>query len=124
MDPNSNEFNMNLISILHTILDKISKEIENNDDGIEHQMILVRLFQCLDLLYSNITLSQDQLTDVHSWLQNYCEYYNFENKELSIIHKLLFAQRIRVKNGEIFDGIAKQIERIYGQIEDVGITQK
>lgn len=40
---------------------------------------------------------------------------------MAIIHKLLFAQRIRVKNGEILSGIAKQIERLYGQVEDVSL---
>lgn len=64
-------------------------------------------------------MSKKAIFQVDAWLQNYCEYNSFEERDLTIIHKLLFAQRVRVKNGEILSSIAKQIERLYGQIEDV-----
>lgn len=115
------ELNIQLINTLHGVLDEISKSFENNDIDSEHHIILVKLFQSLEHLYTNIPLAIEQANEVHAWLQNYSEHYSFENRDLSIIHKLLFAQRIRVKHGEILSGIAKQIERLYGQIEDVSL---
>lgn len=137
--PSENETNVNMISILHNILNAVSKSFENNDISIKHHAILVILFQSLDILYTNISLTIEQaagvthrlnnnvdfqksnkaIFQVVAWLQNYCEYYSFGEQDLTIMHKLLFAQLIRVKNGEILSSIAKQIERLYGQIEDV-----
>lgn len=66
-NPSSNELNVNLISILHNVLDKISKSFENNDIDLEHHVILVRLFQSLELLYNNITLTPEQATEVNEF---------------------------------------------------------
>lgn len=63
--PNGNETNVNMISILHTILDTVSKSFENNDVDIEHHhAILVKLFQSLDILYTNISLTTEQAAKV------------------------------------------------------------
>lgn len=59
-----NETNVNMISILHNILDMVSKSFENNDVDIEHHAILLKLFQSLDILYTNISLTIDQVAEV------------------------------------------------------------
>lgn len=62
--PSENEPNVNMITILHNILDKVSKSFENNDVDIEHHAILVKLFQSLDILYTNISLTIEQAAEV------------------------------------------------------------
>lgn len=115
----SNEINTNLINILQNVLDKIVISFENNDVEPEHQGMLLKMFQCLEILYENIELTQEEATDAHNWIANYCKNHTTEGAEKAIVHKLLFSQRIRTMKGPIFEGIAKQIENLLGQINDV-----
>lgn len=116
---NSNEINTNLINILQKVLDTIVKSFENNDVEPEHQGMLLKMFQCLEILYENIELTQEEASDVHNWITNYCKNHTTEGAEKTIVHKLLFSQRIRTMKGPIFEGIAQQIENLLGQINDV-----
>lgn len=68
--PNENETNVNMISILHNILDTVSKSFENNDVDIEHHAVLVKLFQSLEILYTNICLTIEQAAEVMHKLNN------------------------------------------------------
>lgn len=43
--------------------------------------------------------------------------------EISIVLKLLFKQRIRTQKSFLFDGVAKQIQKILGQHEVVRMIQ-
>lgn len=115
----SNEINTNLINILQNVLDKIVISFENNDVDPENQGMLLKMFQCLEILYENIELTQEEATDVHNWIVNYCKNHTTEGAEKTIVHKLLFSQRIRTMKGPIFEGIAKQIESLLGQINEV-----
>lgn len=116
-----NNVNTNLINILQNVLEKIVISFENNDISTEHQIIIQKMFQCLEILYDNIALSQEQAILVHNWLHNYCKLHNIEGSEHTIVHKLMFAQRVRTQKGPIFEGIAKQIETVLGQIQEVRI---
>lgn len=119
---NVNDVNTNLIIILQRLLDNIVASFENNDVEPEHQVILQMLFQCLEMLYNNITLTQDEATAVHDWLTDYCKSHSIERLELNaLVHKLLFAQRIRTERGPIFEEISKQIEAQLQQIQEVCI---
>lgn len=114
-----NDINANLINILQNVLDKVVTSLESNDVESEHQTILHKMFQCLEILYNSITLSQDQAAMVHNWLHNYCKMHNADGAEHTIVLKLLFTQRIRTQKGPMFEGIAKQIETLMGQIQEV-----
>lgn len=94
---------------------------ENNDVEPANQGMLLKIFQCLEILYDNIELTQDEATNVHNWLHNYCKNHTAEGVEHTIVHKLLFTQRIRTQKGPIFEGITKQIETLLGQIHEVFI---
>lgn len=96
-------------------MNKVVDLFENNDVESQHQVILQKLFQCLEMLYSSITLTQDEANGVHSWLCDYCKSHSVEGVENVIVHKLLFTQRVRTQKGPIFEGIAKQIELTLGQ---------
>lgn len=115
----SNDINMNFINILQNVLDTIVPSFENNEVETEHQVILLKLFQCLEMLYNSINLTPEQATLVHNWLHNYCKTHKADGAEHTIIHKLLFTQRVRTQKGAVFEGIAKQIETLLGQIQDV-----
>lgn len=114
-----NNINTNLINILQNVLDKIVVSFENNDISTEHQIMLQKMFQCLEILYNNIALSQEQAILVHTWLRNYCKFHDIEGSEHVIVHKLLFAQFVRTQKGPFLEGIAKQIETVLGQIHEV-----
>lgn len=114
-----NDVNTNLINILQRVLDDIVTAFENNDVEPPHQIMLLKMFQCLELLYNNITLTHEQATKVHSWLHGYCKVHEAKGVESTIVHKLLFTQRVRTQKGPIFEGIAKQIETILDQIGEV-----
>lgn len=82
--------------------------------------MLQKLFQCLEMLYNQINLANDEATEVHSWLTAYCNDHVIEDVSLNtVVHKMLFAQRIRSQKGPIFEGIAKQIELLLSQIQEV-----
>lgn len=113
-----NNVNTNLINILQSVISLTVTSFENNDIEPEHQIMLQKLFQCLEMLYNHITFTQDDAEEVHNWLTDYCKNHNIENVDLNtLVHKLLFAQRIRTKKGPIFEGIAKQIEVLLTQIQ-------
>lgn len=114
-----NEVNTNLIQILQRVLDSIVTAFENDEVEPPHQIILLKMFQCLELLYSNIALTHEQATQVHSWLYGYCKDHEIKGIENNIVHKLLFTQRVRTQKGPIFEGIAKQIETVMDQIQEV-----
>lgn len=38
---------------------------------------------------------------------------------MTLIHKLLFTQRVKTKSGKFFDSISSQIEETIGQITEV-----
>lgn len=114
-----NGINTHLINILQRVLDEIVAAFENNDVEPQHQIILLKIFQCLELLYNNITLTHEQATSVHNWLYGYCKVHEVKGVEHTIVHKLLFTQRIRTQKGPIFEGIAKQIELLLDQIDEV-----
>lgn len=115
----SNDINMNFINILQNVLDTIVSSFENKEVEPEHQPILLKLFQCLEMLYNSINLTPDQATLVHNWLHSYCKTHKADGAEHTIIHKLLFTQLVRTQKGAVFEGIAKQIETLLGQIQDV-----
>lgn len=115
----ANDTNTNLINILQRVLDNIVTAFENNDVEPPHHIILLKMFQCLELLYNNITLTHGQATQVHNWLYGYCKEHESKGLESSLVHKLLFTQRVRTQKGPIFEGIVKQIETIMDQIQEV-----
>lgn len=119
-----NDINTNLINILQRVLDNIVTAFENNDVEQSHQIILLKMFQCLELLYDNIALTHEQATFVHNWLYGYCKVHTVKGAEKTIVHKLLFTQRIRTQKGPIFEGIAKQIELLIDQIQEVNNRKK
>lgn len=110
---------MNLINILHNVVNEIVILFEDNDVEPQHQTILQKLFQCLEMLYSSIVLKEDEAKEVHSWLCDYCKSHSINGVEHVIVHKLLLTQRIRTQRGPIFEGIAKQIELVLEQIQAV-----
>lgn len=114
-----NDINTNLINILQRVLDNIVAAVENSDVEPPHHIILLKMFQCLELLYNNITLTQEQATLVHNWLYGYCNVHEVKGVENTIVHKLLFTQRVRTQKGPIFEGIAKQIQILMDPIEEV-----
>lgn len=114
-----NGINTNLINILQRVLDEIVPAFESNDVGQQHQIILLKMFQCLEILYNNITLTHEQATFVHNWLYGYCKVHEIKGVEHTIVHKLLFTQRARTLKGPIFEGIVKQIEKLLEQIDEV-----
>lgn len=118
-DPAHNGIHINMISTIQRLLDGIAQSVENNDMDNEHQLIMVKLFQCLELLYDNIDLTQnlEHGNEIHKWLQNFCKHNEIRHDELSIVHKLLFSQRIRTQKTFLFEGIAKQVEKVLGQHE-------
>lgn len=118
-----NDISMNLINILQNVLDKVVMSFENNSiEPATHQTMLQKLLQCLEMLYNNIRLTIEQATLTHNWLHSYCKTHATEGAEHTILHKLLFTQRIRTHKGPIFEGIAKQIESLLGQIQEVKQT--
>lgn len=58
-DPKLNGIHINLISVIHKLLDSIVELSENNVFEDEHLVIMVKLFQCLELLYDNIDFTQN-----------------------------------------------------------------
>lgn len=114
------DINVNLINILQQLISKIVKSFENNDVEPKHQIMMRKLFQCLEMLYDNINLTPEEGIDVHKWLTDYCKSHSIEVPELNaLVHKLLFFQRIRTDKGPMFEGISKQIQLKLGQIEEV-----
>lgn len=101
------------------MLDNIVTAFENNEVEPPHHIILLKMFQCLELLYKNITLTHGQATQVHNWLYGYCKEHESKGLESSLVHKLLFTQRVRTQKGPVFEGIVKQIETIMDQIQEV-----
>lgn len=114
-----NDINTNLINIVQRVLDSVVAAFENNDVEPPHQIILLKMFQCLELLYNNITLTQEQAKSVHDWLYGYCKEHEANGSENIIVHKLLFTQCIRTQKGPVFEGIAKQLGKLLGSIEEV-----
>lgn len=115
-----NNINTNLIKILQGVISLTVTSFENNDVEPEHQIMLQKLFQCLEMLYNHISLAIDEATEVHNWLTAYCNDHVIEDVSLNtVVHKMLFTQRIRSQKGPIFEGIAKQIELLLTQIQEV-----
>lgn len=115
-----NNVNINLINILQKVISVTVTSFENNDVEPDHQIILQKLFQCLEMLYNHVILTQEEADEVHNWLTDYCKTHCIEDIDLNtLVHKLLFTQRIRTQKGPIFEGIAKQIEALLTQIQEV-----
>lgn len=75
-DPNLNGIQINLISVVHKLLDSIAASAANTDVVNDQQVIMVKLFQCLEILYDNIDLTQNvnngnevsrETCDAHVW---------------------------------------------------------
>lgn len=58
---------------------------------------------------------------IYDWLYKICHDNNIETKNMKLIHKLLFTQRIKAHDGEFFNSIAIQIGKILGQIQEVSL---
>lgn len=58
-DPKTNDISINLISVLHNVLDGIVNSLEDDEKKEDHLMIMVKLFQCLEMLYDSIDLTQN-----------------------------------------------------------------
>lgn len=114
-----NDINTNLINILQKVLDNVVNAFESNVVEPPHQVILLKMFQCLELLYNNIALTPEQAKFVHHWLYGYCKEHEAKGSESAIVHKLLFTQCIRTQKGAIFEGVATQMEILLEQIKEV-----
>lgn len=58
-DPKLNNIHINLMCVIHKLLDSIVELSENNEIEDDHRLIMLKLFQCLELLYDNIDLSHN-----------------------------------------------------------------
>lgn len=55
----------------------------------------------------------------YNWLIEFCKKTELKSDNLGLIHKLLFAQRIRTQTGTFFEYIAMQIAEALTPIKDV-----
>lgn len=62
--PHPNIVNINLIVDIQHIINELIQSFENNDVGPQTRIISLKLFQCLELLYDNIDLTDAQATEV------------------------------------------------------------
>lgn len=48
----------------------------------------------------------------------FCQTYEIQNKDLGLIHKLLFNQRHKTHSGIFYYSIAIHLEKIFGRIDE------
>lgn len=69
-DQKLNGIKINLISVVHKLLDSIAESAAKNDVDIDQQIIMVKLFQCLEILYDNIDLTQNVNNGIEvNWIE-------------------------------------------------------
>lgn len=90
---------------------------DEDENPFSDKKITICLFQCLEILYEYVPSSESQL--IFNWLNNFCQNHKIENKNLGIVNKILFTQRIKTKTGDFFCTIASEISIKLGQIEKI-----
>lgn len=74
---------------------------------------------CLELVYEHVPIESDCINVPHNWLHKTCSNHSLDGKNMALIHKLLFDQRVRSRMGPFFDGVAIQAAEELGQITEV-----
>lgn len=95
----------------------IETSTDEDENPFSDKKITICLFQCLEILYEYVPSSNRESEQIFNWLNHFCKNYKIENKNLGIVNKILFTQRIKTKTGEFFSTIASEISVKFGQIE-------
>lgn len=114
------------IAVLHDIMDEFMKEElddeTNHDESLlsdtDGRKIPLNLFLSLEVLYDNISFGSRMTIESYNWLLNFCKTYEVNNKELGIVHKLLFKQRQKTHSGAFFQIIPEHLAKIWTHIKD------
>lgn len=89
----------------------LTDEISDEKGTISNLLVL-----SLQIIYAYVPVEGSNLVDQSNWLLEFCKKNNLYAHSGSLIHKLLFFQRIRAHSDDFFDAIAVQIGDILGQI--------
>lgn len=92
---------------------------DDDENPFTDKKITICLFQCLEILYDYIPSSNRESEEIFKWLNDFCKNHKIENKNLGIVNKILFTQRIKTMTGEFFSTIASEISVKLGQIEKI-----
>uniref|UniRef100_A0A1A9ZCX7 Fanconi anemia group I protein n=1 Tax=Glossina pallidipes TaxID=7398 RepID=A0A1A9ZCX7_GLOPL len=76
------------------------------------------LLLSLEILYENISFDSRMTVESYSWLLKFCQNYEINNKELSLVHKLLFKQRQKTHSGAFFQMIPSHFSKLWSSIRD------
>lgn len=114
------------IEILHSIIDEfmqeeMSEETNANDSMLndnDGRKIPYNLLLSLEILYDNITFGDRMTTESYTWLLKFCKTYEINNKDLSLVHKLLFKQRQKTHSGAFFQLIPLHLAKVWSFVRD------
>lgn len=112
----------NVVEVIKVLQELVIKSMEegtadDDENPFLDKKITICLFQCLEILYEYVPSSNRESEEIFKWLNNFCKNYKIENKNLGIVNKILFTQRIKTMTGEFFSTIASEISVKLGQIE-------
>ncbi|KAL9917468.1 Fanconi anemia complementation group I [Glossina fuscipes fuscipes] len=115
----SSECILVLQNIIQTYMEEESSDAAdsmlNDPEGCK---IPYNLLLSLEILYENISFDSRMTVESYSWLLKFCEKYEINNKELSLVHKLLFKQRQKTHSGAFFQTIPLHFSKLWSSIRD------
>ncbi|KAJ6650095.1 Fanconi anemia group I protein [Pseudolycoriella hygida] len=89
--------------------------IESEDEN----RIINLLLKCLQLLYNNFPENDSNSLEAFKWVHKISLNYDVSNKDMHLIHKLLFELRMKNDFGSYFDSVALQLSQILEQHEEI-----
>lgn len=101
----------------------VESPTDEDENPFTDKKITFCLFQCLEILYDYVPSTNRESEQIFIWLNNFCKNHTIENKNLGIVNKILFQQRIKTKTGEFFSTIASEVSVKLGQIEKEKYTE-
>uniref|UniRef100_A0A1A9WN60 Fanconi anemia group I protein n=1 Tax=Glossina brevipalpis TaxID=37001 RepID=A0A1A9WN60_9MUSC len=111
-----------ILVLQNTIQTYIQEELSDHEESVfnasEGCKIPHNLLLALEVLYENISFGNRLTVESYSWLLNFCQDYEINSKELSIVHKLLFQQRQKTHSGAFFQIIPLHFSKLWSSISD------
>ncbi|XP_073845314.1 Fanconi anemia complementation group I [Musca autumnalis] len=115
-----------VITTLQDVMDEFMKEeLAEETDANESMLsdtngrkIPHNLFLSLEVLYDNISFGSRLTIESYNWLLKFCKTFEIKQKELSIVHKLLFKQRQKTHSGAFFQVIPEHLGKIWSHVKD------
>lgn len=115
-----------VISTLQDVMDEFMKE-EYSEETDQNESLLsdtngrkipLNLFLSLEVLYDNISFGSRLTIESYNWLLKFCKSFEIKEKELGVVHKLLFKQRQKTHSGAFFQVIPEHLGKIWSYVKD------